>query len=91
VPWSPAVPAEVVPAVPAEVVPAVPWDVSPAVPAEVVPAVPCAVVPAVPCAVVPAVPVWFGMLRRGLVVHATIPTMAKQDIAISVFFMEPIS
>jgi hypothetical protein len=40
----------------------------------------------------PAAPVcWVGTLRRGLLVQATKPAMTKQDIAISVLFMETIS
>jgi hypothetical protein len=76
-PWSPAVPAPL---------PALPW--SPAVPEPPVPEVPDEL-PAVP--VVPEVPVFPVTLRRGLLVQATAPTTTKQDIAISVLFIENIS
>jgi hypothetical protein len=78
---APAVPV-VAPAVP--VSPAVPV-VLPAVPV-VLPAVPV-VLPAVPV-VEPAVPVVPMVRRGGLLVQATAAAATKQDIAISVFFIE---
>jgi hypothetical protein len=81
---SPAAPVAL-PAAPV-VLPAWPLE-SPAAPV-VLPAAPV-VLPAAP--VEPALPVVVGTMRRGLLVQATKPAMTKQDIAISVLFMETIS
>jgi hypothetical protein len=65
--------------------------VSPPVPVVVVPPVPVVVVPPVPVVVVPPVPVVPGTMRRGLLVQAPTLAMTKQDMTISVLFMETFS